>query len=445
MNISRPSSNPSFGKFSIISELNSKKTKNINPLKLISKIFLIILCFGIIIYLLIDSERFNNLFPNEIYSFILENYDSLIFCSKIINFLSKYHIFMILFIFGFCKWNLYKSFIHFFGFFICEYIIFILKFILRREPLLLHLNFDKRDLSDKSLNILCEYTSEYGTPSYRAAYVMYSYMSFITLLFKENNLKNNKKTKIFLIIIFLIFSLVLNASLIILLQSSFSSILIGGTIGFIIYFFMFNLLKIDYDRNEQILSFLNFNTFYYILINIFLFLILIIFKKLSNVDEDEEFEKFNNICGISNYYFKKMNLETFFKSFSFFCNLTMIICIKIQRKIIFKNDGNFISRNFKFNEIIEQSHLMAHITNEESYKFDKTLFIKYLCKVLLSLAIAMVSYLLFIIFKYFRDENYILFSMFAYILPINFLVIFLFLFSKYIFILLELEINNDFE
>ena len=93
--------------------------------------------------------------------------------------------FFIFFIFGFCLWNLYKSFIHILGFFIIQFIIFILKLIFRKKAKILTINFDKKILSHNAINDICEFTSEYECPSYRAAYVVYSYMSFITLLFRE--------------------------------------------------------------------------------------------------------------------------------------------------------------------------------------------------------------------------------------------------------------------
>ena len=439
---SRIQSNTSLGIFSIISESNDQKRKKLSKkIKLIIKIVLLLLSFGLIIYLFINYEKINDLFPYDIYSYIIEKYDSIIIYTKIIDYLSNYHIFIIFFLLGFCQWNIYKSYIHFFGFFILEYTVFLLKFILRKKPLVLDLDINRNSLSDNSLNTLCEFTSEYDCPSYRAAYTIYSYMSFITLLFKEKNLKNKKCIKILLRIFFIIISLVVNASLIILLQNTLSSIIIGSLIGFIIYFFMFSLLKIDYDRSEQMLSFLNFNIIFYIVVNMLLFLILIfldIFIEDSNIVEN-----FTKLCGESNYNYKKMNSETFYKSLFFFCNLTMIICIKLQRKIIFKTDGYFVSSNFNVSEIIEQNHLMARISNNETYKFNKYSFIKYICKFLICLGISLFVFLMSIIIKYYRYKYYAALSILAYILPINLLVIFLFFFSKTLFIYLDLDIYNE--
>ena len=407
------SSNPSVGIFSVLSDSPTGKSQQIITPKLIFKIILILLLTGLVIYLFIDYERFNDLFPHEIYDYIFKNYDSIIIYSKIIHFLSDYHIFMILFICGFCKWNIYKSCIHFFGFFICEYIIFLIKIIFKKEPVLLTIYNEDAHLSEEDLDTLCEFTGEYECPSYRAGFVIYSYMSIV------------------LFIILAIFALVMNGGLILLLQNTISSIIIGTVIGFITYFFIFSLLKIDYDRSEQMLSILNINVFFYILINAILFSIIFILD-------------YQKIC--NNYSFKKMNSETFFQSLSFFCNLTMIICIKIQRKLIFGNDGNFVSRNFNMEEIIDQNNLLAKIRNDETYKFNKSLLIKYIYKVLICLAIAIIAYLLFAVIKYYRNKHYyIALSILAYTLPINLLVIFLFLFAKILFIKLGLEIYNDSE
>ena len=438
------SSTPSIGIFSVISDSSTGKPQQIITPKLIFKIILILLVTGLIIYLFIDYERFNEFFPDDIYDYIIKNYDSIIIYSKIIHFLSDYHIFMILFICGFCNWNIYKSCIHFFGFFICEYIIFLIKIIFKKKPFLLAIYSEDTHFSEEALDTLCEFTGEYECPSYRAAFVLYSYMSFISLLFKEKKLRNHQKTKIFLSIILTIFALVMNGSLILLLQNTIASIIIGTAIGFIIYFFMFSLLKIDYDRSEQMLSILNINVFFYILVNAILFSIMFILYIFLYKEEKEEEKVYEKIC--NDYPLKTMSSETFFQSLSFFCNLTMIICIKIQRRLIFGNDGNFVSRNFAMEEIIDQNNLLAKIRNDEIDKFNTSLFIKYIYKVLICLVVAIISYLLFVLIKYYRNKHYyVALSILAYTLPINLLVIFLFLLGKYLFIKLGLEIHNDSE
>ena len=443
MSYIRASSNQSIDIYSILSERNSQRENAAKKCQLILKIIILLISFGAIIYLFIEYKNFNDIFPNGLYTNIIENYDSLYVYAKIVDYLSNYHIFIIFFLFGFCQWNIYKSYIHFFGFFICEYTIFLLKIIFRKRPMILDLDFNKKILSEKSLNTLCEFTSEYECPSYRAAYVIYSYISFITLLFKEKKLKNNKCAKNILRIIFIILSFSINVSLILLLQDTISSILIGSAIGFIIYFFMFSLLKIDYDRSEQMLSILDINIIFYILINAFFFFVMFFCNLFTKGDEDLDKEKFKNLCGNTNYSFKKINSETFFKNLFFYCNLIMIICIKLQRKFIFKTDGYFVSRNFNVDEIIEPNNLLARITNKETNKFNKYLFFQYLCKVLICIGVALFVYLIFVIIKYYRDKYYVFLSILAYFLPIHLLIIFLFLFAKITFIYLNLEVYND--
>ena len=173
-----------------------------------------------------------------------------------------------------------------------------------------------------------------------------------------------------------------------------------------------------------------------LLLNIFLYV---------NKEEDENLEKFKNLCGDTEHNYKNLSSETFFKSLIFYCNLTMIICIKLQRKLIFKTDGYFISRNFNKEEIIEPNNLLAQITNEETNKFNRDLFLRYLCKILICFGISLFVYLIFDIIKYYRDKYYIFLSVLAYTLPINIMIIFLFLFAKILFISVNLEIYNDYE
>jgi hypothetical protein len=438
------SSKPSIGMLSLTNErtLQEEKKNFTIKCKFIFKIILLLLSIATIVYLISNYQNFNSNFPNDLYIKIIKNYDSIVCWARAIDIFSNYHIFIFFFILGFCKWNLYKSYIHILGFFICEYTVFFLKLIFKKLPVVLDLEFDKKILSPESLNSLCGFTSEFECPSYRAAYVIYSNMSFISLLFKEKKLKKNKKTKIIVTIIFVIISLALNTSLILLLQSTISSIIIGTSIGFIIYFFTFSLLKIDYDRNEQLLAFLDVNIFYYVIINVVLFTVMLVLDLFIDPKE-EEINKYNHLCGNTSYNYKKLDSETFFKSLFFYCNLIMIISIKLQRKLIFKKDGYFVSRNFYVNEIIDQNTLLSKIKNEETYKFDKVDFIKYICKVLIILGISLIVYLIFVVIKYFREKNYILLSIIAYVLPINLLVVFLFLFSKRLFIYLDLEFYND--
>ena len=114
---------------------------------------------------------------------------------------------------------------------------------------------------------------------------------------KKKKIRNHQKTKIVLFIILAIFALVMNGGLILLLQNTISSIIIGTVIGFITYFFIFSLLKIDYDRSEQMLSILNINVFFYILINAILFsIIFILYLFLYKEEKEEEEEDYQKIC-----------------------------------------------------------------------------------------------------------------------------------------------------
>ena len=439
---SRVNSSNSYGIFSVMSERSLPKKPKRKKIKAFAKIILIIILFGFILYLCIDYSGFNTkILSDDLYQRILESYDNLYVYADIIDHLTNFHIFLIFFIFGFCLWNIYKSFIHILGFFILELIIFILKLIFRKKAKILSINLKDINLSPESINSLCEFTSEYECPSYRAAYIVYSYMSFICLLFKEKKLRNKKMVKICSKIFFSLICIFLNVSLIFLLQSTVGGILIGAGIGFIIYFFMFSLLKIDYDRSEQMISILNFNIFYYLLINIGVVAIILFLHFFLDIDDGEK-QEFMELCGTTFYKFKEMNLETIFKSLFFFCNLTMIICLKLQKKFIFHSDGIFKSRNFNVEEIADENNLIAQIKNEETLKFNTKHIVKYLCKVLICFGIALIAYLLYQIIKDFRDENYVIMSFLMYLLPTNFLIIFLFFFSKWIFVSLDLELYS---
>ena len=431
----------SLGFFSVMTEKSFEKKIKTIKIKFIAKIITILLVVGFIIYIFIDYNNFNKIMPDDLYPRILNNYDNIYIYAIVIDYLSNYHVFLILFIMGFCLWNIYKSFIHILGFFIIALIVFILKLIFRKKAQIFYIEFDKKSLSDESINEICELTSEYECPSYRAAFLIYSYMSFITLLFKEKKIRNRKMAKITCKIIFSIFCLFLVVSQIFLLQSGIGSIFIGSGIGFIIYFFMFSLLKINYDRSEQMISILNLNIMYYIGINAIVLGIVLCLNFFLEIDEKEK-EQFKYLCGNTSYYFKEMNLETVFKNLFFFSNLTMIICIKLQRTIIFKSDQAFTGKNFNIEEITEVDNLMSQIKNEETLKLNTNLVVKYLCKVFICLGIAAVCYLIYQIIKYNRENSYVLLSILLYIIPTNILVIFLFFVSKWLFINLDLEVKN---
>jgi hypothetical protein len=431
----------SIGYFSVLSEENSSKKSKMKIWKLTLKIISIIIILGLIVYLLIDYENFNSFLSDEIYEKILKNFDRIKIYIDIINYLTNYHIFFICFIFGFCIWNIYKSFIHILGFISIGFVVFCLKLLFMKKPQIFNLDYSKYYLSHESIYKICEFTSEYECPSYRAAYVVYSYMSFISLLFKEKKFRNKTLPKIFCKVFFSILCIFLNLSLIILVQNTLAGIFIGAGIGLIAYIFMFSILKIDYDRNEQMLSIINFNIFYYLLINIAIVAVILCLYFFIDIDDNEK-ENFKALCGETGFYFKEMNLETIFKTLIFFCNFTMIICIKLQRKYIFQSDGAFLSRNFNEEEILEENNLVTHIKGVETLKFNTKNVVKHLCKILICLAIALCVYLLFEIFKFFKDENYITFSILTYLVPTNILIIFLFFFSKWLFIYFDLEVNT---
>ena len=420
---------------------NSAKNSRAKRCESITKIIIILITIGLIIYIFIDYNNFNKLISDELYKKILNNYDKIYLYSDFIDYLSNYHVFLFFFIIGFCLWNIYKSFIFILGFFITELIVFNLKLVFRKEPQIFNIEFDKKILSSKSINSICEFTSEYECPSYRAAYVVYTYMSFICLLFKEKKLRNKKILKLCLKIFFILICTFINISLLFLLQNTLGSIIIGSGIGFIFYFFMFRFLKIDYDRSEQMISIINFNIIYYILINLFIIGIILSFYFLFGKDKQDNI-KFMNLCGDTYSKFKEMNLETIFKSLFFFCNFTVIICIKLQKKYIFLSDGIFISRNFNVEEITDENNLTAQIHRNESFKIDTNNIVKYLCKIFICLGVAFLCYLIYQIIKNSRGDNYVIMSFMTYLIPTNILIIFLFFFAKWLFIYLDIEVNN---
>lgn len=437
--INSPGNSNSYRYLSVVSEGSFPKKLKGAKCKLFLKIIAILIALAIILYILIDYENFNSFLPEDLYKSILENYDNIIIFAEVINYLTNYHIFFIFFIIGFCVWNIYKSFIHILGFISIGFFVFSLKLMFMKKPLIFNLDYSKYNLSYDSLSTICSFTSEYECPSYRAAYVVYSYMSFISLLFKEKKIRDKNIPKILFKIFFSILCIFLNFSLILLVQNTVGSIIIGSAIGFIAYLFMFSILKIDYDRNEQMLSILNFHIVYYILINIAIVIVILCLYLFIDIDDNEK-DNFQALCGETSYYFKELNLETVFKSLIFFCNLTMIICIKLQRKYIFKSDGAFLSRNFNEEEILEENNLVTQIKGVETLKFTTKNVVKYLCRVLICLGVALCCYLLFEVFKYVEDENYRLFGILTYLIPTNILIIFLFFFSKWLFIYLDFEV-----
>ena len=175
----RFNSSHSYGFFSVMTDKTIQKESKTKLCISVAKLFLIMITIGLILYIFLDYDNFNEIIPDKTYEKMLENYDKFYIYPDIINYVTNYHIFLIFFIFGFCLWNIYKSFIHILGFFVIEFILFSLKLLFRKKPKILSINFEKIEISSKSLNEICEYTSEYECPSYRAAYVIYSYMSFI--------------------------------------------------------------------------------------------------------------------------------------------------------------------------------------------------------------------------------------------------------------------------
>ena len=145
----RVNSSNSYGFFSVMSERSLPKKPKRKRLKSLLKIILIMILFVVILYIFIDYSNFNqNILSDDLYEGILKHYKNLYAYADVIDHLTNFHIFLIFFIFGFCLWNIYKSFIHILGFFITELIIFILKLIFRKKPKILGI-----DLKDIQLSI----------------------------------------------------------------------------------------------------------------------------------------------------------------------------------------------------------------------------------------------------------------------------------------------------
>ena len=99
---SRLNSTNSYGFFSIMSEKSLPKISKNKKYKIIIKFITIFITLGLIIYIFIDYDRVDEIIKDDLYHKMLENYDKINIYADIIDYLTNYHMFFILFIFGLC-------------------------------------------------------------------------------------------------------------------------------------------------------------------------------------------------------------------------------------------------------------------------------------------------------------------------------------------------------
>ena len=434
-------SEASYSLSNYIDELDSTKEKKENKKKnkrIIINLIIIIITLIIITIVFFQQEKIDKFFEN----YYLSTYDSshlLLF--YLIDSFSTYKIIIVIFVFGFCQWNIYKNTIMVLGNLLCYYIIFLLKLILKTDPFINYIKNLKTN-SNNNINInedyyktIKKFASEYGCPSFRSTLTIFAYLSFVELLFKEKNYKRNKICKYIFYIIFTIIIIIIIFFLIIFLTNSATNILVGALIGFMIYFIMFHLLRIDYDRSDQMIALLKIKTLYYIIINIIMVFILYI---IYIIDDS------NN----------STHLKTFLKSLCFTYNITMIISLKLLKNCYYKSDSIFVSRNFLVDEILDEDNLFNRISKEEVRKWDKTKILNYVYRCLICLIATvgciLIRYLLFLIWKNLDNDenkksvNYLIFGLIYYLLPFHLLMFSLFFVSKVLFHKFKL-IDNEYD
>ena len=425
-----------------VEELDTKKEQKDNKKKNKRKILNLIIMITTLILIIIFSYLRKNIDTFSEKYFLSFYEDNKLFYFYLIDFVSTYKIIILIYVFGFCQWNIYKSVVMALGNLLCYYIIFVLKLILKTNSFTKHIDYIRNNsteiiISDEYYHIVNKLASGYSCPSLRSTLIIFAYLSFVELLFKEKNFKRNRICKYIFYIIFIIIIIIINWCMILFLLNSASNVLVGTLIGFIIYFIMFQLLRIDYDRSDQMIQLLKIKIIYYLLINIIMvFIVYIIYLFDSNPNDDI------------------IPIKTFLKSLCFTYDITMIISLKLLKDCYYKSDSIFISRNFLVDEILDEDNLFNRISNEEIRKWDKRKILNYLYRCLICLVMtggcALLMYLISLIFESIENEkgkkgaSYFICGLIYYLLPFHLLMYLLFFISKVLFHKFKL-IDNEYE
>lgn len=357
------------------------------------------------------------------------------------NFIGTYRMFGLIVLFVYNSANISKSFALIMVCFICNYVSAILK-ILYHSPFLYY-----EDDNGSIIPSRCQ--GGWGNPSENSLTSTCVFLTLWKIVFDCGRLRFKKNAKIISLICLILLIIIVNLCKLFAGLSSLDQIIFGMTVGFMIFFFIFYVIRIDLNNGRGLTKIVNFHLFYYLLINLVLAggIVLVHFflsgnnelieKYNTNITKTICYDKINNISKIHDNL--KYDNEAFIICATFFGNIGILIGLKFEYKYMFNsNELNWRQYNFDKEEGDEESLLSKLSISKETQWNHTTFFFSFLRIIFVALiSIIFLLPTLFIPFNW----NLAIILIFKIILPYNLVVFNLFYLNK--IILQKLSLTND--
>jgi hypothetical protein len=421
-----------FNKKMNIRNINIKKTKS-------SRIFIILfIIYSLTIYI---SEIFyrDSLFDISLDLISSLNSNDCIFSSVIPildaagDFLGSYKLFGIVLLFVYTWANIYKTFILMLSFLSSYYISGVLK-IFYHEPVMYYMNNNRVE------PLTCY--GGWGSPSSTSIATTCMYLTLWKIIFDCSRLRFKNKAKIISLIFLIILIILINTFKFLAAVHSINQIIFGCSIGLQIFFLLFYVIKVDLNNSRNLIQIVTFKLVYYLLINLFLALGILLPYFLIN--PEEEMSRYNKVINNSQNCSHirenlRFNNDALFLASMIFSNVGLFLGMKCEYYFTFQGkEHNWRQYNFDKEESEEDS-LLSRLSIARETQWNHTTFFFFILRLIVVTIISAILLLpsLFIGFS----SNVLIVAFFKIIVPFNAVPFFMFYVNK--IILRKMALSND--
>lgn len=264
---------------------------------------------------------------------------------------------------------------------------------------------------DSKISPLIFISSEWGSPNTQIVTLITFFLTLFTVIIRNKYMKDAKKLKIFIGIIFSILTLFFIFLYFFAGVVSYDQIVFSFLLGIICYLLMFSLFDIDFNNPKQLYIIVRFKFLYYVPLNVFLGIFLFILYKYIINDEEISFYQTNINKQISRYqsnnddFFSSkiidstkglfnLNNGIFFNILCFYCNIPIILGLKAEYISTFnKKFNNWAKSNFGSYDALTNFSMYNDYKYSEDSQWNNTGIFKTIIRIIISLILCFICLL----------------------------------------------------
>jgi hypothetical protein len=298
------------------------------------------------------------------------NYDSCIpIFEYIATFLGTYRFYNIMLVIIYNYANIYKTFIYANIYILSLSLCAFLK-VIYHSPMMYFSEYGKEIAINR---IVC--VAGWGNPATNSVTTTAVYLTLWRIVISNSRLRFKKHCKVLLLILCLIMIFFINACKFFARLFALNEIIFGMLLGFLIYFFAFHVVKVKMNNGRQLVNIINLPWFWYVLINLVIMIIFVIFYFTFSPSDENLLNYVSNINNSNCAYTsdnKRFNNEALLSFISIFSNIGTLLALKSEYYGIFEgNETNWRFFNFAKEEN-EDDSLLSRLSISRETQWNHT-------------------------------------------------------------------------